>query len=177
MKRRTRWTALAAGLALTLTLAGATAAAGGDQADPLITLSYLNQTVVPQILDQVDLNAEQKKQELDKSFRDQVARYRGEMETSITDRADGTASYVLVTMQKGQTMSLEVGCELMLRVGSAKMHSDSNPALIDITTGENVKKGTSLVKNHLYMATIPERTVTAEAATVKLLVRGNYTVA
>ena len=36
--------------------------------------------------------------------------------------------------------------------------------------------GGALTANHLYMATIADRTVQATAATVKLLVRGEYTV-
>ena len=43
--------------------------------------------------------------------------------------------------------------------------------------GGTVGSGTSLSKNHLYMSTIEGRTLTATAGTVKVLVRGGYTVA
>ena len=59
-------------------------------------------------------------------------------------------------MTSGQTMALEVGCEVLLRVGSATVQSNTSPALIDISTGGTVNSGASLTKNHLYMATIPD---------------------
>ena len=39
-----------------------------------------------------------------------------------------------------------------------------------------LESGKALVKNHLYMMTISDRGVRATAATVKLLVRGGYTI-
>ena len=79
-------------------------------------------------------------------------------------------------MTNGQTMSLNVGCEVLLRVGTATVRSDGSPALIDLTSGGTVNSGASLTKNHLYMSTIEGRSLTAGANTVKLLVRGGYSV-
>ena len=79
-------------------------------------------------------------------------------------------------MTSGQTMALEVGCEVLLRVGSATVQSNTSPALIDISTGGTVNSGASLTKNHLYMSTIPDRTLKAAASDVKLLVRGGWSV-
>ena len=73
-------------------------------------------------------------------------------------------------------MSLEVGCEVLLRIGTATVQADSSPALIDLSAGGTVNKGASLEKNHLYMSTIAGRTLTA-SGDVKLLVRGSYSVA
>jgi len=90
--------------------------------------------------------------------------------------AAGSDTYVLVTLSAGQTMALDVGCELMLRVGTATVNAATAPALIDVTTGGSINSGASLEKNHLYMATIADRTLTPTADTVKLLVRGGYSV-
>ena len=79
-------------------------------------------------------------------------------------------------MTSGQTMSLEVGCEVLLRIGSATVNANTSPALIDLSTGGTVESGTSLTRNHLYMATIADRTLTATAGDVKLLVRGGYAI-
>ena len=87
-----------------------------------------------------------------------------------------SASYTLVTLTSGQTMSLEVGCEVMLRVGTATVTAATSPALIDVSTGGTINGGASLTKNHLYMATIADRTIKPTAGTVKLLVRGGYSV-
>ena len=117
-----RWTIRLSALALSAVLLGTVAAlaTGGDQTDPLITLSYLNQTAIPQIVQQ--------------------------------------------------------GCELLPRIGTVMVQSNTAPALIDLSAGGTVNSGTALTQNHLYMATIIDRTLTASGGEAKLLVRGSYSV-
>ena len=158
---------------LTLTVfwlcAGAAlAAGGGSQSDPLVTLSYLTQTVQPDILRQVDERANTRQADLMTQFEHRLDQLQG--------GTGGSAAYTLVTLSSGDRLELEVGCELMLRVGSAAVNSATEPALIDMTTGGTLANAGSLVQNHLYMATIPDRTLTASAGTVKLLVRGGYSI-
>ena len=88
----------------------------------------------------------------------------------------GGASYAVVTLTKGQQMHMEIGCEVMLRIGTAQCVSPSSPGLIDVTIGESVNNGAALTVNHLCMATIAGRSVKATANTVKVLVRGAYTI-
>ena len=159
--------------ALTLTVfwlcAGAAlAAGGGSQRDPLVTLSYLTQTVQPDILRQVEERANTRQADLMTQFEHRLDQLQG--------GTGGSATYTLVTLSSWDRLELEVGCELMLRVGSAAVNSATEPALIDMTTGGTLANAGSLVQNHLYMATIPDRTVTASAGTVKLLVRGGYSI-
>ena len=176
MKKSKRWTIFVSALALTALCGGAALAASGDQNDPLVTLSYLNQTVVPDIVKQVETKASARQTELAKNLSDQITQYR---QDAANGGGSGTAgaSYTLVTLTSGQTMALDVGCEVMLRVGTAKVNAATSPALIDVSTGGSINSGTGLTKNHLYMATIADRTITPTAATVKLLVRGGYSVA
>lgn len=169
-KRLARWAA--GGLAV-LSLTGVVWAANGDKNDPLVTLSYLNDTVIPKIVSQVEKKMAARQTELDQSLQAQIARY----QQSTAGTGGGTsASYALITLSQGQTLSLDVGCELLLRVGTAKVNANTDPALIDLSTGGTLGPGGSLTKNHLYMATIPDRTLSATAGTVKLLVRGGYSV-
>ena len=149
------------------------ALAAGDQEDPLVTLSYLNQTAIPQIVEQVEERTAQRQEELEESFRTQLNQYQQGNQGGET----ASAGYTLVTLAQGQVMQLEVGCEVLLRVGAASVQADSSPALIDLSAGGTADGGAALEKNHLYMSTIEGRTLTADAATVKLLVRGGYTVA
>lgn len=168
--------ALSTLLALAL-LTTAAVAAGGSKSDPLVTLSYLEDTVLNDILEQVTKNTKKVRTELEKDFAQQIEDYQAEAEElAQSGGSTGSDSYVLVTLTAGQTMQLEVGCELMLRVGTATVNAGTSPALIDIATGGSIDSGASLVKNHLYMATIPDRTLTPTAETVKLLVRGGYSV-
>ncbi|MCI9156595.1 MAG: hypothetical protein HFF44_06600 [Lawsonibacter sp.] len=170
-----RWTIRLGALALTATLLGTVAAlaAGGDQNDPLVTLSYLNQTAIPQIVKQVEEKTAATQKELEKTFADQISQYRQTGGQGGAGGTAGSASYTLVTMTGGQVMSLEVGCEVLLRIGSVTVQADSSPALIDLSSGGTLNKGAALTQNHLYMSTIAGRTLTA-SGTVKILVRGGY---
>lgn len=171
-----RWTIWLGALTLSAALlgSGAALAAGGGQNDPLVTLSYLNQTAIPQVVKQVEDKVAVRQKELEQALADQINQYKqqgGQGGGAVNE------TYTLVTMSSGQVMSLDVGCEVLLRVGSAEVRADSSPALIDLSSGGTVNTGASLTKNHLYMSTIEGRTITASASTVKLLVRGGYSVA
>ena len=156
---------------------GTSLAAVGDENDPLISLSYLRQIILPDILTQVETNTAQQQQQLSADLSAQISQYKTDMQALVGSASTGSDSYTLVTLTKGQTMYLNVGCEMLLRVGSATVHAATAPALIDITTGGTINNGTALTKNHLYMSTIADRTLTPTADTVKLLVRGSYSVA
>ncbi len=175
MKMSKKGAVLCTALALTALCGGAALAAAGDQSDPLVTKSYLEQSAIPEIVSQVDAKAAVRQTELAQELADQIEQYKKDVE-AINPGSDSGASYTLVTLSSGQTIYLEVGCEVMLRVGTAKVNAATSPALIDISTGGTVNSGTSLTKNHLYMATIADRTLTPTADTVKLLVRGGYTI-
>lgn len=146
----------------------ALAAGGGTQSDPLVTLSYLTQTVQPDILRQTEERADARQKDLTTQFENLIGQLQG--------GTGGSASYTVVTLAPGDRVKLEVGCEMMLRVGSATVSSGTEPALIDMTTGGTLAGGGSLVQNHLYMATIPDRTLNAGSGTVKLLMRGGYSI-
>lgn len=146
--------ALSAGLMTTVSLA----AEAGSSGDPLVTLSYLNDTFFNSIMQRVD---------------QKIAERTGQAVSGGTS----SASFAVVTLNEGQTLTGGIGCEVMLRVGSAVCVAPSDPGLIDETTASTLANGASLAQNHLYMMTIEGRGVRAAAATTKVLARGSYTVA
>ena len=147
----------------TVTMAGA--AAGGSE-DPLVTLSYLNDTFLGDILQRVD--------EKIAARNSQIVQQLGGQGTAGSATA---ATFTVVTLSSGQVLTGDIGCEVMLRVGSAACVSPSAPGLIDETTAGTLNNGGALVQNHLYLMTIEGRGVQATAATTKLLVRGSYSIA
>lgn len=173
---------LAAGISAAVVLVGVSAWAAGNAGssdDPLVTLSYLTQVFAPSLNDKVDeavkANEEALKEELDAAidgFREELEENAGETE----DELDGPAAFKVVTLSKGQVLTGEVGCEVMLRIGTATCVSSSKPGLIDTTGAGTLNDGAALVTNHLYMITIETRGVKATSDTVKVLARGNYTV-
>ena len=163
--KKNHWLARALGLlALSLVLNGTISAAAeaGSSGDPLVSLSYLNETYRQTILSKVDSRIAERNTAL-------IAQLGG------SGSGGGTAaSFTVVTLSSGQVLKGEIGCEVMLRVGTASCVAPSAPGLIDETGGSTLNNGAGLVKNHLYMMTIEDRGVKATAGTVKLLVRGGY---
>lgn len=176
MKRQRKWIALTTALTLTVLCGGAALAASGDKNDPLVTVSYLEQTVIPDVVSQVETKMTTKQEELSKTLTDQINQYKQDVTSQGGGAAGSSASYTVVTLTSGQTMALDVGCEVMLRIGSATVKAATSPALVDISTGGTIDNGASLTTNHLYMSTISDRTIVPTAGTVKLLVRGGYSV-
>lgn len=152
-------------------LCGAALAAGGEK-DPLITLSYLTQTATPEILSQVEKKTEEYQKKLMEQFNAAIDRYQGEQ-----GGTNHGAEYVVVTLSKGQKLQLGLGCEVMLRVGSAALSASDATGLIDSTSGTTLGNGGALAVNHLYLATLEGRTVKANENNTKLMVRGAYTIA
>ena len=175
-KPNKRWTIRLGAMALSAVLLGTVGAlaTGGGQGDPLITLSYLNQTAIPQIVKQVEEKTAARQKELEQTFTNQINQYK--QQGGQTTPSGGSASYTLVSMTQGQVMSLGVGCELLLRVGSVTVKANTSPALIDLSSGGTIGSGASLTKNHLYRAPIADRTLTA-STDAKLLVRGSFSIA
>ena len=135
----------------------------GSASDPLVTLSYLNETFLGQIMTQVDQKIAARNSQL--------------LQQSGGTGSASSAEFTVVTLSSGQTLTGDIGCEVMLRIGSASCVSPSNPGLIDETTAAALNNGGALTVNHLYMMTIEGRGVKAGTATTKLLVRGSYTIA
>lgn len=134
----------------------------GSADDPLVTLSYLHETFLRDVLRQVDEKIEARNEEI-----------AGQIGGGDSTAAD---SFAVVTLAKGETLVGDIGCEVMLRIGTAACMAPSAPGLIDETTAATLNNGNALVTNHLYMMTIEGRGVTATADTTKLLVRGAYTI-
>ena len=165
MRRKIALILTAALLGLAICLPAAAAGAGTAD-DPLVTLSYLNETF---------LAAVQKR--IDEAVASRNASLTAYIDGKLGGGSAGTASsFAVVTIPAGKTLVGDIGCEVMLRVGSAACVSPSSPGLIDETTGGTLENGKALAKNHLYMMTVEGRGVKAGSGTVKVLVRGSYTI-
>ena len=160
----------------------ALAADAGSQQDPLVTLSYLNDTYIPALLSRVDEKISQRDGALAQKLAEQIRQMEEDLAAKYgagsSSAASGTAAvYTVVTLTKGQVLTGEVGCEVMLRIGKASCVSESTPGLVDMTAGTTINGGANLETNHMYMMTIEGRGVKALSDTVKVLVRGGYAIA
>ena len=163
-----------------LTVAALAAGTAGTESDPLVTLSYLNDTFLPKLLIQVDemltTRDQALAQKLDAQVKTDLSAAGGTTVSAPASVPADSDTFSVVTLSSGQTLYGSIGCEVMLRVGSAECVSPSTPGLIDETDASILGSGSALAKNHLYMMTIDGRGVKATAATVKLMVRGGYTI-
>ena len=181
MKQNNKWNIRFAAATLTaVALCGGVAlAAAGDRDDPLITVSYLKETIIPDFLDNVEKDTKRAVKNIESDVEDLIDDYEKEM-TAFVENLEGgevtvSTSYALVTLTQGQTLLPSVGSEILLRTGDVSIYSTTEPAMIDTTTGESLKNGGHLAENHLNMTTFDDSILTAEMETT-LLVRGTYEV-
>ncbi len=126
----------------------------GSKDDPLVTLSYVNERLYPQLLEKITQEADRAAEETRRSFT-----------AGIT-----TETYSIVTLSYGQKLTGQVGCEILLRSGSASAGS----GIVDTTSGGELKSGSALSANHLCIVATEGGGITATANSVQLVVRGGY---
>ncbi|MCL2227635.1 MAG: hypothetical protein FWB97_08425 [Oscillospiraceae bacterium] len=149
-------------------------ASPGSQDDPFITLSYLTNIFRPQVLN----DARATEQEMIQRFETRIAELEAQIRAAAPGQgASGTADrFHLVTLNNGQVLSASVGTEIMLRIQTATASGASEPALVNYTSGSTLSSGSALTPNHMYLVTIEGNGVRATGDTVRLLVRGSYTI-
>jgi hypothetical protein len=164
MNKRQKITAvLSVLLALVLGIGiGSYASSGyGSADDPLITLSYLTDKLTPDLMAQVDKRLDALRAALEE-------RFTGLLKAQGSVKSE---TYTLVSLSSGQTLTGDVGCEILLRSGAATAVN----ALADTSAGSAAGAGTSITANHLYLVTAAGAGRKASAST-QLLVRGAFTV-
>jgi hypothetical protein len=133
----------------------AIAADYGSADDPLISLSYLKETLLPDIMKQVD----------------------SRVDAAVSSwNHDSVQTYSVLQLSKGQVLVGGEGAEIIFRSGAAVCVSPyADIGLSDATQGIELLNGGALVKNHLYI--IPRadgRGVKAAADQNYFMVRGTY---
>ncbi len=137
-----------------------------SQDDPLVSLSYVNDVLGPEIMAQVMAKVE--------------AEY-----IKISDISVASAgSYTYVTLQKGQTLMAKACCEVVVLDGSAtavitsSVNVAAGAGIHDLTAGSVITNGSLLPLSHYLV--IPKAdgrgfAVTSDIANI--LVRGEYHIA
>ena len=149
-------------------------ASPGAQSDPFITLSYLTDVFKPQVMAEVGRTGN----ELQQSFNTRISTLESQLQAN-QNSAPATPNpadvFSVVTLSRGQSLTCSVGTEIMLRIGAATGFGTA-PAIVDYTDGEALASGSALTPNHMYMVTIQGNGVRAAADTVRVLVRGTYSI-
>ncbi len=200
-----RWKAITAATILVVIITAgifAFAAEYGTSDDPLVSLSYIESVLAPQIREEADKIIAEKTANLGTEIDAKINSISGEIDDKISGYTSKSAeeivtdafvanvadkvaakvgstsassTFALVKLKAGQTLTAKVGCEALLRIGSATCVSSGTPGLIDMTTGGDLAGGKALEKNHLYLCTVDGRGIKA-TSDITLLVRGPYSI-
>ena len=136
----------------------------GTREDPLITLSYVNDKLTPELLTKVRGDVDFAALELQKKIDDAIA----QSETNSVE------TFSVVKLKNGQRLSAKTGTEIILREGNAVCASAAD-GLINVSSGLNVESAKNIELNNLMMAANDSDGVTARSD-LTLLVRGTYTI-
>ena len=146
MKEKTlKWIVAVLAVLLVAGVSAYAATSYGSKDDPLITKSYLDEVVKPELEDEL-------RTKLDAAAADMLRSAPGE--------------FMQVSLQSGQTLRCAAGCQMLPVRGSVSAAG----ALADTSAGAAVAAGAALSANHLYLAT-EDGGVTAASDAV-LLVSG-----
>ena len=167
--------ALLASLLAVTVLATAATAAGGDASDPLISLNYLQTTFITKANSSIDAA-------LDKSDQAAYAKAEAALRSTIAaaeanvgaQRAD---VFTESRLKQGDILSGTTGLQVIVLAGSVNVQFSSG-AVVDVTTGSEVKSGAALAENHRYLVaedTTALFTVTGKTAVVNYC--GFYSIA
>ncbi len=116
----------------------------GDKDDPLVTLSYLQKVVTPELEKKVDEAVKANGEELAKQLDIAITSY----ETRVDEKlAQAGAVFQSRELATGGSYTTEVGRELLLVSGSATAVG----TLVDTTAGGTVSDGGRLTVGHLYV--------------------------
>ena len=157
--------ALAAGLALCLLAGSGALIAAGDSEQTLVPLSYLNNTYIPEVV-------EQGGQRVDTATQQTYQTALGNLEQLHQDYLSqvGTGGLLDQRVKYGDAITLPTGAAGMLLAGSGVI-SYSAGAVVDVTAGGAVASGSTLTANHRYLAAENTRAVlsiTSDTAVVSL---------
>ena len=146
----------------------------GTKDDPLVTRSYID-SVKDDIVKQANRYADRAIDDLEDDFEDMIDAFRKEIEAKVAAGQVKSTSevFTVVSLDKGQTLTLTQGDELLLQSGSATVNGEADKVFKDDTDNEDVDGGDKLDVNHMYTVAARTGTVTADSA-VTLLVRGEY---
>ena len=144
-------------------------AAPGDSSDPLVTLSYITSTLMPDIDSRIDAKV---KQQVDEKL-DEIANDSYKEGTSSS--TDG-ATYTLVKVKANRKVIGGEGTEFILRMGSGTIIATQSGGVADLTAGVDLPSGTNIPSNHLLVSPKDDSrglNITSESL---ILIKGTYTV-
>jgi len=158
-------------------------AAGGTSADPLISLSYLNQIFTKKVETRLHDATRELSAMADKGVTDSLtATLQGQLSAAVADKIMsrvaekiaasgtlGTASMTRLTLSAGDRVVGRAGTGLVLESGGAVLYGGQSAEILNLTLGGIRNPGPAVTVNYFYMLTATDGSgfqVTTPSATV-----------
>ncbi len=164
MKQKLK-TILAAILVCTLASAVMAFAAPGDDGDPLVTLSYITDILLPDIDSRID-----------KKVNTSVSEAIGNLDVSAPTGDAASESFTLVNIKSGYRIIGAEGTELVLRSGEGSIVATAQGGVADLTSGADLANGTPAPLNHHLLTPRSDARGISFTTDAIVLVKGTYTV-
>ena len=175
----------------------------GDSNDPLITKSYIDSVLTRDVEQMIDNAIADKKTVIDNYVSNAMTAHKAEIDKKIASintgninisqsmvdsiandvvaqiKQDGISvgtSWEVVQIPAGKSLVGQVGTEILLRIGSAKVYSTGSVGIVNLSAGGMTNPGAAVVANNLYLVSIADRGVTAGANGATVLVSGSYVI-
>ena len=122
--------------------------ADGD--DPLVSLSYIQNKVIPELKEYID--------------------------SKIASGKGGSSTFEVVELKKGKAVLCGKSTELILRMGSATIIATEKGGLADTTSGFDLGNGENMPANHLLVVPLNDGRGFRAEADVIVLIKGSYSI-
>lgn len=175
----------------------------GDSSDPLVSKSYIDSVLTPQVEEKIDAAIADNKGLIEKYVSQQLSSHKALVDQKIAKIESGNisisqsvidsiaskvvddikkegiavgTSWQVVTIPAGSSLVGQVGTEIVLRVGSASVYSTGSVGIVNLSNGAMLDPGKPLAANNLYLVSIAERGVKAGSNGATVLVSGSYVI-
>lgn len=139
-------------------------AAPGDNSDPIVVLSYLNQRF-NELVEKYNLS---KISEHEKTI--------AELNEKIKNTSAGTSTLDVVELKAGESIIAGAGAEIILRSGRASAIASSLGGLSDVTKAADIAHGVEISPNHLLIVPRNDGRGVLAITDTFFMVRGEYKV-
>ena len=127
----------------------------GSSDDPLISKSYIDTVLMPQI-----------KQSVEEKI--------SGLSAGASPSTQTAAEFKVVELAAGQKLMCQAGAELILRMGKAQIIATEKGGLADTTAGFDLANGTDMPANHLLIVPVSDGRGISAQNNVIVMVKGSY---
>ena len=156
MKKRMRFMIIS-GLVCLCTMFTVVLAEPGTDGDPLISLSYIEDVLMPKIEQYID------------------SKLSG-VSSGGTEAGAETNTFTVVEAKEGDEIICSAGAELILRMGKAEIIATEKGGLADTTAGYDLANGTEMPANHLLIVPVDDGRGIKAQTDIIVMIKGGYSI-